>query len=354
MHTRPFVSVFIAYAECDGQLTSPEYDDPSVRAEIDGWMQSLGCEWEWVAVSASTLDTEIHRVREHHTRRRVVVLNLCDGDDVNGYPGVSVVKALEAANVPFTGARSRFYGISTSKRTMKRRFAARGVPTAPFVRIRNAKADIRRAGRTLGWPIFVKPDVAAGSTGITTSSRAGNIEDGIRAAELAVAHGGLIAEPFLAGREFTVLVLSDGTMPDGLRALAPVERVFNEFLPIDQRFLTSDTVMDEGADNHAYSYAPAPGEWHDELTSLARRAVHAVEGSGYARVDIRYDADPGVPLVLEVNANCGLTADVTSAVGSILEYSGTSIASFVDIIVADALQRHRPGRGRRFDRTLPS
>lgn len=341
MDTRPFVSVFIAYAECDGRLTSPEYDDPSVRAEINGWMRSLGCEWEWVAISASTLEAEVNRVREHQQRRRVVVLNLCDGDDVNGYPGLSVVKALEGARVPFTGARSRFYDISTSKGSMKRRFAARGVPTAPFVRIRNLKADIRRAGQTLGWPIFVKPDVAAGSAGITASSRAAGVEAGVRAAEEAFIHGRLIAEPFLAGREFTVLVLGDHSRPDGLRALPPVERVFNSVVPLEQRFLTSDTVMAEGRDDNAYSYAPAPDAWHDELTSLARRAVQAVDGSGYARVDIRYDADPGVPLVLEVNANCGLTADATSAVGSILEYSGTSMASFVDTIMADALDRHR-------------
>ena len=78
-----------------------------------------------------------------------------------------------------------------------------------------------------------------------------------------------------------------------------------------------------------------------ELTSLARRAVQAVDGTGYARVDIRYDGHPGKPYVLEVNANCGLTEDVTSAVGSILEYSDTSMVSFVDTIVADALERHR-------------
>ena len=104
---------------------------------------------------------------------------------------------------------------------------------------------------------------------------------------------------------------------------------------------------EEGGDCEAYTYAPAPGELHDELIDLARRAVLAVEGTGYARVDIRYDSDPGVPYVLEVNANCGITGEVSSAVGSILYHSGATIDSFIDTIVADAWQRHEHHDGRR-------
>ena len=61
-----------------------------------------------------------------------------------------MVKALEAAGIPFSGARSNFYEISTSKGAMKQRFADRGVRTAPFVQIRDAKADISRAGELAG------------------------------------------------------------------------------------------------------------------------------------------------------------------------------------------------------------
>lgn len=345
---RPFVPVFIAYAEKDGQLINPEFEDPAARAEIDGWMRSLGCEWEWVAISNSNLQSEIGKVVRLNRQRPTVVLNLCDGDDINGYPGLSVVKALEAAGVPFTGARSSFYALSTSKRVMKQRFTERGVRTAPSMQIRDAGTDIRRAGDTLGWPLFVKPDVSAGSSGITTCSLANNIEEGLRAVDMAFANmhgydsweGGLIAEPFLAGREFTVLVVSNAAAPGGLQAFAPVERVFGDATPVQERFLTCDRVMAEGGATEAYTYALAPPELHEELIDLARRAVRAVEGTGYARVDIRYDTDPGLPFVLEVNANCGITADVSSAVGSILHHSGATIEAFIDTIVADALQRH--------------
>ena len=360
----PYVPVFIAYAEQDGRLVSPEYEDSSVRDEIDGWMRSLKCDWDWVAISHSNLQSEIEKVARHNRHRRTVVLNLCDGDDVNGYPGLSVVKALEAANIPFTGARSRFYEVSTSKRATKQRFVECGVRTTPFVSIRSGTSDIALAGETLGWPLFVKPDVAAGSSGITEFSRANNLEEGLRAVEMALAHmdgydswvGGLIAEPFLAGREFTVLVVSDPSAPDGLKGFVPVERVFRTTTTVEERFLTSDRVMSEGDDSEVYSYAPAPHELRDELVDLARRAMLAVDGTGYARIDIRYGsttgaADPGVPTcalpataakpyVLEVNANCGITADRSSAVGNILHYSDVSIDSFIVTIMADALRQH--------------
>jgi D-alanine-D-alanine ligase len=356
-----FVPVFIAHAEQDGRLVSPEYEDPSVRAEIDGWMRALECDWEWVAISHANLQSEIEKVVDRNRHRRTVVLNLCDGDDINGYPGLSVVKALEAAGIPFTGARSRFYDISTSKRTTKQRLTECGVRTTPFVVIRNGN-DVGPAGDALGWPLFIKPDVAAGSSGITEFSRANNLDEGLRAVEMAFKHmdgyeswvGGLIAEPFLAGREFTVLVVSDAAAPQGLRAYVPVERVFRATTAVDQRFLTSDRVMSEGDDSEEYTYAPAPDALHDELIDLARRAMLAVDGTGYARIDIRYDADPGVPYVLEVNANCGITADTSSAVGNILQYSGASIDAFIVTIIADALRQHTPLDSREPDRMLHS
>src|SRR5688572_31627726 len=55
--------VFIAHAEQDGRLVSPEYEDYWVREEIDGWMRSLNCDWEWVAIGNSNLQSE--RSEEH-------------------------------------------------------------------------------------------------------------------------------------------------------------------------------------------------------------------------------------------------------------------------------------------------
>jgi D-alanine-D-alanine ligase len=359
---RPIVLVFIAYAEVDGAFVSPEYDDPYVRADVGRWMEALELQWEWVEIAHSNLASQIERARLLMQHGPVVVLNLCDGDDVNGYPGLSVVKALEAANIPFTGARSRFYEISTSKLKMKRGFAARGVTTAPWARIRNVKSDILRAGAELGYPLFIKPDVSAGSAGLTSRSKADSFEEAIAACEalLAGMHGfdfktaGIYAEPFLAGREFTALVYKDRGAKDGVAALPPIERVFDAAIPAEQRFLTASRVSGEGdgsddsvilpPDHYAYEYAAAPAALHEEMMELARRAFLAVEGTGYGRVDIRYDAATGRPHVLEVNANCCVSGDETTSVGAILTFAGQPIGAFIGAIIGDALTRYRRRR----------
>jgi len=49
----------------------------------------------------------------------LVFLNLCDGIETDGYPGISIVDYLEAQKLAFTGAGSTFYINSTSKTLLK-------------------------------------------------------------------------------------------------------------------------------------------------------------------------------------------------------------------------------------------
>ena len=48
---------------------------------------------------------------------------------------------------------------------------------------------------------------------------------------------GILAEQFIEGREFTVLVAEDESAPLGLWVLAPGERVFDQRVPPRERFL---------------------------------------------------------------------------------------------------------------------
>lgn len=349
---RPRVHVFVPYIEANGALSSPYHDPPEVRADVGTWMDALGLSWEWVPITLGNVEEMVSEARAPS----VVVLNLCDGDEVNGYPGLSVVKALERAGIPFTGARSPFYATSTSKLAMKSLFAAAGVNTAPWIVIDEPERDVIRAGRSLGFPLFIKPDVSFGSAGITVRSL---VTNGARALDviqslLAGMHGlhfergAIYAEPFLGGREFTVLLVSDTVAQDGITALVPCERVFDVSLPQTERFLTFERIcgeyerdkpLEEGVT--FYKYAKAPEELRQPLTALAKQAFRAVGGNGYARVDIRTHEVTGEPFVLEVNANCALSSDDTSSVGSILALSRVPITHLIDIILRDALVRHR-------------
>ena len=70
-------------------------------------------------------------------RPKSVAFNLCDGtEDLDRYPGLSVVLELESQGVAFTGSNSRFFHDTTSKPTLKKMLQDHAVPTSPFVEIR--------------------------------------------------------------------------------------------------------------------------------------------------------------------------------------------------------------------------
>lgn len=70
-----------------------------------------------------------------------LILNLCDGTELDGIPGISVLRHLQAAGVAFTGADEAFFSVSTYKIQMKRLFQKRGVATAVWREI--AKEEMK-------------------------------------------------------------------------------------------------------------------------------------------------------------------------------------------------------------------
>lgn len=346
------VQVFVPYAATSDGIVSPYYDTPEFRADVASWLAPRGWSWEWVAVTAD----RVERLAREASAAGALVFNLCDGDEINGYPGLSVVRALEAEGVPFTGARSHFYDISTSKLAMKRRFEEAGVATAPY-RVVESADDVARAAEALGLPLFVKPDISFGAAGITVRSRAISVPDAVAAVDelreglmhgCHFERGRIFVEPYLAGREFTALVVRDRRAGGGVHVVTPCERVFDPAIPIAERFLTFERICGEyerdrplAPGSAFYGYALAPKDLRAKLADLARRAFLAVAGTGYARVDMRLDAH-GAPFVLEVNANCSLSSDDTSSVGSILALARIPMVELIGRILRDGWRRESP------------
>ena len=349
------VIVFAPYIEQHGELVSPHYDLLEYREEIGGWMQALGLTWEWRPVLARTLAQTFERVRLGCADGATIVFNLCDGSGSDGYPGIEVVEALEAERIPYTGSDAAFYRVTTAKSLGKKAFAAHGVQSAPWAAIENAERDLPAAAARIGFPLFVKPDVSAGSYGIQIDSVCYDLASARRKVEqlqhgLHGQHfdGGVIAEQFVEGREFTVLLVEDAAEPMGLWVLHPGERVFDKRVPPRERFLAFERYWGLPEAERPippgepyYWYDKAPAELTAQLEDLARRAFRAVGGAGYARVDIRLDERSGLLNVLEVNAQCGLSSDDSSTVGSMLRLSGQTIIGVIARILAHALQRRR-------------
>ena len=354
------VRVFVPYARERGKLVSPYYETAEFREDVSSWMRSLGLEWAWVGVEPDSVGVRVAEAAARSRDAPTMVLNFCDGDDINGYPGLRVVEALEAAGVGFTGADAAFFRLSTSKMAMKRRFLSAGVPTAAWIEIRDPDADIDRAIDAIGLPLFLKPDVGFGAAGISLRSvlhsrsaaidHAAMLYRGVHG--LRVAAGGILAEPFIQGSEYTVLLRSDAADEGGVRVFVPCERVFNPNLPVSERYLTFERYCEEydqdtppPSGSPYYRYATVVGDLGVRLQQLARSAFFALGGNGYARVDIRRDDAAGALLVLEVNANCAISTGDTSSAGTILLESGESMIEFIAAILAHGWRRHRRSQG---------
>ncbi len=348
------VFVFTPYRMTAAGPESITYGTPEFKAEVAGWMEAMGAAHTWVEVTPETSLAEIARAQDEAARRPVVVFNLCDGIEVDGYPGIKTARALEASGLPYSGADPAFYELTTPKTALKRRLLAHRVSTSPFVAIKDPEADGARAGRVLGFPLIIKPDVSAASFGISIKSVVKDEAACIAQAAAAIAgerdpenyYEGVFAERFIPGREFTVLCASDRSAPGGVFVYPPVERVFHPALPAHERLLSYDRYWEkyetEGAlpDRAPIAhYESAPPEYADALFTLARDAYVALDGVGYGRVDIRRDERTGEFLVLEANCNCGLSTDGETSVSWILRLSGETMPRLLDRIFTAAVSR---------------
>jgi D-alanine-D-alanine ligase len=351
---QPEVHVFVPYTTTDGRVESPLYDTPAYRAEVQSWFEALHLPWRWVPITVAGLAQTLATLGTPGQTAPALVCNLCDGDEVHGYPGLTVVRALEQAGIPFTGATSAFYALTTSKVPMKERLRQGGIATPPFVRLGNSLDDMARLTTQVGYPAIIKPEVSAASLGIglyscvhdtaSASAQVSRLVQGEQGARFLAS--GIFAERYVDGPEFTVLVVADQRCAQGVRAYPAVERIFHSALPPHERFLSYDrywSLYQEEArlpdTEPFYCYALAAPQLQGPLADLAVRAFLALSGTGYARVDIRMEARTGVLYVLEVNANCGLSSDQETSAGQILRLARAPIHQLIASLLEDALVR---------------
>ena len=98
------------------------------------------------------------------------MLNLCDGDEVNGTPGVSVIHELEKNRLIYTGSDDHYYDITTSKIPMKKAFDKAGVSTAKWEIIDGSEDSVKGICKRLGAPLIIKPAVSGGSMGVSVKN----------------------------------------------------------------------------------------------------------------------------------------------------------------------------------------
>lgn len=348
------VWVLVPQVESDDPTIQYYYDFSTSKDEFDRAFAALGLAYRWQPVTMATFRQVIDGIGDASGDHRPVVFNLCDGDEINGSPGISVVRSLHQSGLPFTGADERFYDVTTSKITMKSAFEVACVPTSPWEVIAPEAKRVPGLFNRIPGPLILKPAISAGSLGIgcknvvasprELNQQLATLREGVHGWSLA--EGGLFVERFVDGPEFTTFIVGNARAYDDATVYAPVERVFNRALPPTERFLSFDRLWETyereapvGEGEDLWKYAPAPAALRERIEEVSWAAYEAVGGSGYGRVDLRMDARTGDLFVLEVNAQCGLSEDenVTS-IGAVIRFAGTSYAAVVQAILREALR----------------
>src|SRR5512142_2147146 len=303
----------------------PEENDPP----YDPSPHLEGRKWRHHVVQNTDIEEQIRSLMDDGVD---VFINLCDGTPDELVSGIKLVKTMEKLGAAFTGADSTCF--DPTRQEMKRVAARVGVPTPASTFVKSI-ADVERAGRTLRFPMLVKPPHGYASYGIRKESRVTNVEELKEQAAITMKNDGrALIEEFIEGREFTCLAAENPDDPAHPLTFQPVEFIFPEgesFKHYNMKWVEYDKMRVAVLDN---------AEYDRRVRDYTLRVFQAFGASGYARCDFRMGKD-GEIYMLEINPNCGVFYPPTdpgsadfSLINDPIGYQG-----FLDLIIGSGLKR---------------
>ena len=287
------------------------------------------------------IDTDLGVIRAaiEETRPDVVFNLLEDFKDVPIYDQ-NVVAYLELLGVPYTGCNSRGLMLARDKSITKKLLSYHRIPVPEFHVFRMGHAVLRP--KRLAFPLIVKSLTKEGSAGISKLSVVDSEQKLKERVDLIHKrqHTDAIVERFIDGRELYVGVI--GTRR--LQVLPIWEMVFSSQNGEAPRFATERVKWDpayqkkHGIDTDAAKNLSEAAV--AQIQNLCRRVYRILELSGYARVDLRLDAD-GRFYVLEANPNPQIAKDEDFADAA--EHAGLAYPSLIQRLLNLALEGRDDG-----------
>jgi D-alanine-D-alanine ligase len=227
-----------------------------------------------------------------------LVLNIAEGLGATGRES-QVPAILDVYEIPYTFSDPLVTAVCLDKGLTKLVVRAAGVPTTDFAVVRRAE-DVARV--TLPYPVFAKPIAEGTGKGIDPTSKVHDASElaAVCRSLLSRFKQGVLIEPFLPGREFTIGIWGTGAEAEVIGTL--------------------EVILLPEAEAHAYSYVNK--ERCEELVkyrspraeddpevrraeAVALAAWRALDCRDAGRVDLRSD-NTGQPHFMEVNPLAGL------------------------------------------------
>ncbi|HUF48358.1 MAG TPA: hypothetical protein VMM93_11120 [Vicinamibacterales bacterium] len=264
-----------------------------------------------------------------------IAFNLLEAFHEVGTFDQNVVSYLELLRLSYTGCNPRGMLLARDKALSKKLLHYHRIPVPEFTVVRRGRRP--RLPKRLDFPLIVKSLTQEASIGI---SQASVVEDADKLAErVQFIHDSIrtdaIVEQYIDGRElycgvignhrleaFPVFEMTFESMAGGTRPIA-TERV--KWSPKYQEKAGIFT----GAARHL------PEGTEERIQHLSRRVYRVLELSGYARIDLRLDAQ-GRIFVLEANPNPQIAKNEDFARSA--DYAGWSYPKLIQRILTTGLR----------------
>jgi len=198
--------------------------------------------------------------------------------------------------------------LARDKVLSKKLFSFHRIPFPDFMVVPQGRT-VKRP-KWLSFPLIVKSVTEEASLGISQASIVQDddkLKERVEFIHASVGTGALI-EQYIEGRELYV-----GVMGNGHVRVLPVWELIMDKLPDDARRIATERV--KWSRTYQAKYGIRSGEARnlpegkaEEIQHLAKRVYRALGLSGYARIDVRMDAEGNV-YVLEANPNPQIAHD---------------------------------------------
>ena len=282
-------SAAMVLAHMDRALFAPVL----VHIDLEGWWCERPSDGQRVAVEQNTFSFAMANGDTWSPELAFVMVHGTPGED-----GI-LQRSLESAGIPHTTASSAVMALTFHKGQTTRALREAGIHVAASAEVAVGETwDAARQHEVLtelGLPVFVKPNEAGSSLGISKVNDVSALWPAVEAAR-AEDGGSVLVEANLNGREFTCGVIPDGA--GGLQVLPVTEIVTeNEFFDYAAKY-----------EGQSHEITPAPLDERDtaHLQSTALRVYETLRLRGMARVDMMMV--PGQPAhVIEINGVPGFS-----------------------------------------------
>ena len=237
----------------------------------------------------------------------------------------------EMLGKPYAGCGVAASAISMDKVLTKEVWSNMGLPVSDYTYTtrknweKGKEDEAKRIESLIPYPIFIKPANMGSSVGVTKVSDFSGLEDAIGVA--LKYDNRVIAEKAVCGRELEIGIVGNGEADaSAIGEIIPE----HDYYDYDSKYRCSGTKL--------IIPAVIPENIKKEIEQVAKDGYLALNGEGFARIDLFYDEKKGKIYLNEMNAIPGFTR--YSMFPLLWQEKGVGFPELIERIVALGYERH--------------